>query len=71
MFPCEWTMAHLVLQVGLRAIGEKDKSVVGGKNEDPSLALCFSLLLLLEADDSKLLRGLSPVFERLSEKVSL
>ncbi|KAK1496572.1 hypothetical protein CTAM01_08210 [Colletotrichum tamarilloi] len=71
VFPCEWTMAHLVLQVGLRAMGEKDKPIVGEKNEDPSLALCFSLLLLLEADDSKLLRGLSSVCERLSENVSL
>ncbi|KAK1712971.1 uncharacterized protein BDZ83DRAFT_92394 [Colletotrichum acutatum] len=66
VFPCEWTMAHLVLQVGLRAIGEKDESVVGGKNQDPSPGHCFPLLLLLEADDSKLLRGLSQVFERLS-----
>ncbi|UQC89963.1 uncharacterized protein CLUP02_15494 [Colletotrichum lupini] len=71
VFPCEWTMAHLVLQVGLRAMGEKDKPIVGEKNEDPSLALCFSLLLLLEADDSRLLRGLSPVCERLSAYVSV
>ncbi|KAK1460570.1 hypothetical protein CCUS01_08918 [Colletotrichum cuscutae] len=71
VFPCEWTMAHLVLQVGLRAMGKKDKLVVGEKNEDPSLPRCFSLLLLFEADDSKLLRGLSQVFERLSENVSL
>lgn len=71
VFPCEWTMAHLVLQVGLRAMGEEDKSVVGEKNQDPSLTHCFSLLLLLDADGSKLLRGLSHILERPSERAQL
>ncbi|KAK1635508.1 hypothetical protein BDP81DRAFT_472310 [Colletotrichum phormii] len=76
VFPFDWTMSHLAFQVGLRAMGEKDTTLLPTsekKNpaECPPLQQCFSTLLLLEADASKLLRGQSQVFEALSERFNM
>ncbi|KXH38219.1 hypothetical protein CSAL01_08777 [Colletotrichum salicis] len=75
VFPFEWTMSHLVFQVGLRAMREKDTTLLPTSEKNPAqcppLQQCFSMLLLLEADASKLLRGHSQVFEALSEKINM
>ncbi|KAL2875593.1 hypothetical protein SGCOL_009210 [Colletotrichum sp. CLE4] len=75
IFPFDWTMSHLVFQAGLRAMGEKDTTLLPTSEKNPAqcppLQQCFSMLLLLEADASKLLRGQSLVFEALSEKINM
>lgn len=67
IFPTNWTVGHLVAQVGLQLVSQD----VNGSSPKPEVALavgrCISLLSSLETDPSNLLTGQAILLESLYE----
>ncbi|KAJ3546898.1 hypothetical protein NM208_g1784 [Fusarium decemcellulare] len=67
IFPMNWTVGHLVAQVGLHLMSEENKDPGQKLRGTVSIGRCLVLLSSLEADPSNLLTGQTMVLEELCE----